>query len=202
MLLPGRVYWYENQIDAAYVKFIESVEIARLMADSDSIRHNLYFLSRFTFYRGNAEDVRKYIDESQTISTEDPAFERLLYLGKAYFARLEKRFSDGKLYYLESLRIMRDTHGVIHIPETLEGLAVLSGNSQPEQSTRLFGVAQALRERIGYQRAPDQQAEFDASIQRLRERLTAEEFERLWQEGRGMTLDEAFREAGVGGEGK
>ena len=62
---------------------------------------------------------------------------------------------------------------------------------QPEQAARLLGAAQALRQRMSHALALVQQVEINAYVQRLRDGLAEADMERLWYEGRAMTLDEA-----------
>jgi hypothetical protein len=103
--------------------------------------------------------------------------------------------------YLESLGMMRKVLDAVHVPESLEGLAMLAVETgQPEQAARLFGAAQAFRERMGTPLEPILHPEYDSCVQRLHQTLPQEELERLWEEGRGMAAEEAITEAFKTGE--
>jgi hypothetical protein len=54
------------------------------------------------------------------------------------------------------------------------------------------GTAQGISERLDYQIAPFNQAEFDRHIQIARELLSEKRFEALAAEGHAMTLEQAI----------
>jgi hypothetical protein len=66
---------------------------------------------------------------------------------------------------------------------------------EAERVIHLFGCAQAQRERTGFRLATVKQAEIDDYLARLLECLSQPEFDRLWEEGRGMTVEQAISEA-------
>lgn len=80
--------------------------------------------------------------------------------------------------------------------EALAGLAAIA--ESPAEAARLFGGAEALRESIGYVRFLVDREVYDADVAIAREGLTEEEFERAWEEGRAMSMDEAIAYASRG----
>lgn len=75
-----------------------------------------------------------------------------------------------------------------------------------KQAVRLLGIASSIVERSGRQMEPIDQAEFDANMAATRAVLGEKAFAAAWEEGRGMTLEEALdlagrasRESRVGG---
>ena len=79
-------------------------------------------------------------------------------------------------------------------------LDVLAGviGTMPRRTTaqvclaaKLWGAAQALKEKMGMVNAPGYRRRNDALIAEARSRINAKVFEAAWAEGRGLSLDEA-----------
>lgn len=77
-------------------------------------------------------------------------------------------------------------------PDILESVAVLAGNAgSHRESARLFGAADALRQRMGAVRFKFQQVSYEESVERLRNILGHSEFSASWAEGAALSLHEA-----------
>lgn len=74
--------------------------------------------------------------------------------------------------------------------EGLAGVAALTG--QYERAARLFGVVEALFESIGFRVRPDDRADHDRKVAAVHARLEKETFDKAWEEGRAMTLEQAI----------
>ena len=70
-----------------------------------------------------------------------------------------------------------------------------SSNADPSTSARLVGASDAQMEEAGVERDPYDQARRERVLATLEEWLEAEELDRLLDEGRAMTLDEAVEYA-------
>ena len=79
------------------------------------------------------------------------------------------------------------------MPDILECLAELATNAgtHPE-AARLFGAADAARQRMGAVRFKVHQTDYDASIAVLREALGDGNFDAAWAEGAALSIDEAI----------
>jgi DNA-binding CsgD family transcriptional regulator len=76
--------------------------------------------------------------------------------------------------------------------QTLEALASLAtGGESGAEAVRLFGAASALRHSTGQARWPLDQPAYDADVARLRASLGDEAFDKSWQEGLALSLEEA-----------
>jgi hypothetical protein len=64
---------------------------------------------------------------------------------------------------------------------------------QPERAARLFGAAEALRDKIGIPMTAQERVEYDRTIAELRAGMEPPLFESAWAEGRGMSMDQAVR---------
>ncbi len=87
---------------------------------------------------------------------------------------------------------MQSYYFFIRFSECLEGLGKIAiVQNQLERAARLFGVAEALREKMGTPIPPLQRGDYDAHVQWLREKL-GNAIEIAWSQGQAMTLDEAL----------
>jgi hypothetical protein len=60
---------------------------------------------------------------------------------------------------------------------------------------RLFGAAEAVRDKIGAQMTDYEQVEYEKQIAQLRPLLKESDFNSLWAEGRTLTVDQAIESA-------
>ena len=79
---------------------------------------------------------------------------------------------------------------------SLEGLACSAASrGEAQRAARLFGVAQALREAVGYHQMPRERALGEPYLDAARSRLSEAEWEVEFAEGRNMGLEEAIEYA-------
>ena len=75
----------------------------------------------------------------------------------------------------------------------IEGLASLDTNQErPERAARLFAWADVHRVRSGDLRPPVEQSSVERDLERIRSQLDETAFNRAWDEGAAMTLDQAL----------
>ena len=80
----------------------------------------------------------------------------------------------------------------------LEGMAALRlAEGEDRHAARLYGAAEAARERIGIPHPPEMRARLDTAQDVLRQRLGAD-LEAVWRAGGALTLEEATGEALTG----
>jgi DNA-binding CsgD family transcriptional regulator len=81
----------------------------------------------------------------------------------------------------------------ICVPDILEVLADLAGEAGSHRAAaRLFGAAQAIRQRIGVVRFKIYEAGYQASVTALRDALGEKDFDAAWAEGAALSTDEAI----------
>jgi tetratricopeptide (TPR) repeat protein len=107
-------------------------------------------------------------------------------LDQAEYARAEQALG-------ESLRLLREGHGVNRAAAGLEGMAAVAvGQGRMERAARLFGAAGTLRRRIGTPITPLHRAVYDRYLGAARAAIGQEQLEKLWDEGGTMMLEEAM----------
>lgn len=74
----------------------------------------------------------------------------------------------------------------------LECLADLARDSDSQRAARLFGAAEAFRERLGIVRFKVHQAGYEASVKALRNAMSIDAFDAAWAEGAALSTEEAI----------
>ena len=93
----------------------------------------------------------------------------------------------------EALALAIDLNALLGVPDILELLAILAvdGGRYPE-GARLFGAAEALRQRIGSVRFNAHDAAHDSAVARLREAFGDNEVDAAWAEGASLSIEESI----------
>ncbi len=95
--------------------------------------------------------------------------------------------------YKECLDVLARRQCLPDIAECFEGLATLRcSQGDPIRAIRLFGAAEALRERIGAPMPPVLRASYERSVASLCAQLDGRTFTDNWVKGRGLTLEQAL----------
>ena len=98
--------------------------------------------------------------------------------------------------YLESLQIRRELGDNWGIAASLAGLgAVAVESGQPRRGTSQLGASEAQHEAIGVVMEPDDRIPYDRAVASARAQLGVVAFEKAWQEGRAMTVEQAIEYA-------
>jgi predicted ATPase/class 3 adenylate cyclase/DNA-binding CsgD family transcriptional regulator len=93
----------------------------------------------------------------------------------------------------DALARAAELEAYLHIPDTLECLADLTGDGgSAREATRLFGAAHAIRQRIGEVRFKIYDAGYEASMAAVRDALGEQAFDSAWAEGAALSTEEAI----------
>jgi non-specific serine/threonine protein kinase len=105
-------------------------------------------------------------------------------------------FSDGQLIgatgiFAKNLTLSWKMRDKKHLTDNLKGLALTAMSmGQLERAAHLLGAAKALSESVGYVMDPDDLAEYERAIDAVRSELGKVAWEKAWQEGRAMELEQ------------
>jgi DNA-binding CsgD family transcriptional regulator len=78
------------------------------------------------------------------------------------------------------------------VSDTLECVAVLTGDTDMQQPARLFGAADAIRQRMGVVRFKIYDAGYQDSVAALRGSMGDKDFDAAWAEGAALSTEEAI----------
>jgi predicted ATPase/DNA-binding XRE family transcriptional regulator len=164
--------------------------------------HALIGLAQVALIRRDFGRAMELLDESEALARErGDAFTLAVNLNtQATITQLrgdDSRTADLLRESVGLLAALRDTWSLLY---GLLGLAGLAGRrGSPERAARLFGAAEALREKTGAAPAfPATQALYERDLASVRSLLGSEAFGSAWAEGRAMGPEEAAAEAIAG----
>jgi DNA-binding CsgD family transcriptional regulator len=90
----------------------------------------------------------------------------------------------------DALVCSAEVRAYLGVSDTLECLAALSGDT--EQAARLFGAADAIRQRTGVARFKIYDDGYRSSIDSLRNGMGEKDFDAAWAEGAALCTEEAI----------
>jgi DNA-binding CsgD family transcriptional regulator len=110
----------------------------------------------------------------------------------ALTARARVAIAQGKPEDAE--RHVQPTSGAyLTLPDLLECLpGLVGGAGNHHEAPRLFGAAEAMRQRIGVVRFLIHQAGYETSVAALREAMGEKDFNSAWTEGAALSTEEAI----------
>jgi DNA-binding CsgD family transcriptional regulator len=92
-----------------------------------------------------------------------------------------------------ALSTAMETSVELRMAPALECLATLAITAESHrEAARLFGAAEAMRQRTGEVRFPSFEADYQASVEESRTGMGTDEFDEAWAEGTALSVDEAI----------
>ena len=93
----------------------------------------------------------------------------------------------------DALACAADIGAYLGIPDILECLAVLASDARSHrEAARFFGAAHAVRLHMGAVRFKIYDADYEASVARLRDAMGEKDFDSAWAEGSALSTEEAI----------
>lgn len=198
LFVRGHLALLQKDTERAWEAFDECLSISRGYRNKPGILTALWNLSLVAQDRADYATARTLLVESLALARELGTQEMTAgsMMNLAAVLRLEGNLAEAERQYRDSAKIYQDIGSLPGIPWALEGLgklAALAGHCK--RAARLFGAAEALRERIARPLAPNSQEDYDRHIALLRMAMVPEAFAASWNEGRALSLDQAVEEA-------
>ncbi|HET9589389.1 MAG TPA: tetratricopeptide repeat protein [Anaerolineales bacterium] len=146
-------------------------------------------------YSGQYEQARDLFEKAMLAYQEVGAHFNVL-LNKSNLAHLERQFGHYQQAlerYRESIIGFRDVGQLGAVAHQLECFGFLAmAHDRNERALKLFAAADALRERVDSPMTLEEQTYFDEQINLLRRKLEAPHFDRIWSNGRALTMEQAL----------
>ncbi|MCW2557408.1 MAG: Transcriptional regulator [Mycobacterium sp.] len=140
---------------------------------------------------GDLSEARRWADIAVSRTQGWHLMNALVRRARVAIAQGELQQAEHDAYDALAMNIDMQAH--LATPDLLECLAVLGTNSDQHLSgARLFGAAEALRQRIGVVRFKVYDANYDANVILLRNSLGEAEFDTAWAEGAALSVEEAL----------
>ena len=186
--------------DVAAAQDASEASWRRLSVQPEFASVNVNPMAEIALARGDLVAARHWADEAVSVM-------RGWHLAMALRTRARVAIAQGELGQAErdahaALTVAADVHAHSGIPDTLECLADLAVKADGHrEAARLFGAADAIRQRIGVVRFKIYDAEYQNSLGALRDAMGEEDFVAAWAEGTALSTDEAiaYAQRGRGG---
>ena len=117
-----------------------------------------------------------------------------LNLGETAF--YQGNYSQAEAFCTEGLTLAVETRSNSETAEAIEGLAQLAcAKEHYAQAGRLFGVAEKLRETLGFRYDRNERTHHEQGVASTRAALGEVALAAAWADGRAMTLEQAIEYA-------
>jgi tetratricopeptide (TPR) repeat protein len=146
--------------------------------------------------QGNYEVAKQLFEDGLKIfrRLRNRNFQTVLTSELGHIARRTEDINQAKNIYKETLRTWQDLGNRAAISHQLECFGFLAiAEEEPQRAIKLFGAADALREKIQAMMTDYERAEYEPAVAQARSFLTEEKFNSLWAEGRAITIEEAIQ---------
>ena len=186
--------------DVAAAQDASEASWRRLSLQPEFASVNVNPMAEIALARGDLVAARQWADEAVSMM-------RGWHLAMALRTRARVAIAQGEPEQAErdahhALTVAADVDAHSSIPDTLECLAGLAVKADGyREAARLFGAADATRQRIGVVRFKIYDAEYENSLAALRDAMGEEDFAAAWAEGAALSTDEAvaYAQRGRGG---
>jgi predicted ATPase/class 3 adenylate cyclase len=175
----------------------ECLEIMRERGDLQGIAFSLHNLGYMSSAKGDYPAARALNEESLAIRRQlgDRRGIAISLEALGSVAENQGDYPAGRALNEESLAIRRELGDRRGIAYSLKGLArVVTALGTPLRAARIWGAAERLREEIGSPLPPNERSLYDPPVAAARAALGDDAtFDRAWQEGRALTLEQAMQ---------
>jgi predicted ATPase/class 3 adenylate cyclase len=190
-----QVAMQEGRMSEAKSLSAQSLAVSRELGDTYAITASLAFLGEVALAEGAVGDARRMVAESleggRALGDKWRIARALHVLGE--IACREGDCRRAAALHRDALRTRREIGQRDGIVDSLESLADLAARQEDwERAARLLGAAEALRDAIGAPVAPGRVQDHARFIAAVRTELDEAEFDRVWQDGQAMSLDQAI----------
>jgi predicted ATPase/class 3 adenylate cyclase/Tfp pilus assembly protein PilF len=193
----GNLACDQGDFASARAPLEESLAILRELGDRASIAAPLNNLGEVAGYQGDFIAARSLFEESLSIYRElgDRSGIALLLNNLGVVASNQGEFVTARSLFEGSLANLRELENQGNeVAFLLEGLAaVVAALASSLRAARIWGAAERMREEIGSPLPPNVRPRYERSVASARAASEEEgTFDRAWQEGRALTLDQAI----------
>jgi predicted ATPase/class 3 adenylate cyclase/DNA-binding CsgD family transcriptional regulator len=140
---------------------------------------------------GELVAARRWADDTVAMV---PGWHKMVALmARAHIALAQGEPEQAERDAHDALVIAAHTHGFLRLPDIVECLARLAADGgNHENAARLFGAADAIRQRIGVVRFAVYQTDYDAAITSIRDALGEAAFDAARAEGAALSIEESI----------
>jgi predicted ATPase/DNA-binding XRE family transcriptional regulator len=190
----GLLAYFQMNYDQAHSLHLESLTSFRELQDYQGVAHELNNLGDVARHQGKLSMALAFYEEciSNSKSMKDQWGMAYGIMGLADVAFEQGDVPTAISHYKDCLRMFQKEADYIGLPYVLESVAgLLSTKKQLEYAARIYGSANALRQRTHSPLPLPDQSAYQKHLSQLKEQLGSSEFDIAWAEGSMMTSDQA-----------
>jgi DNA-binding CsgD family transcriptional regulator/tetratricopeptide (TPR) repeat protein len=148
------------------------------------------YMAQAALAGGDLIAARRWADDAVATATGFHLMEALATRARVEIAQGEPRPAERDAY--DALECAARLQAYQHLPDILECLAELAGAGSHGEAARLFGAAEAFRQRVGMVRFKVWDAGYETSIAALRDVMGDNDFDHASAEGAALSTEEAI----------
>lgn len=191
----GLMAYHQGDLATALKFYQEGLEISRELNDKSGISNSLNFIGELLRAKGELAAARLILEEALALCRElgkkESISGNLLNLG--FIAYAEGDFEAAQTHFAEGLRTARELGNKKNISYSLDGFAAISVKAgELEQSARLAGAAEHLRESVGLEIEPNERRCRDSYLAELKTKMNIADFAEAYEQGRKLKPEEAI----------
>jgi predicted ATPase/class 3 adenylate cyclase len=191
----GNLYFDRGDYERAKNLYEEGLALARELGGTRLHGAFLVSLGYEFLLQGDYERAAALNEEAATLLREhglrgglEHALDNL-----GWAALLRGDYERADALHKDSLKLCRELGNELVASESLEGLACSAGTiGAGERAARLFGVAEALRESVGYRQVSREWAMREPYLTAARASVEKTMWEAAWEAGRKLQFEEAI----------
>jgi len=189
----GRIALARGDFASAQPFFEQALTVSRQLGSQQLIAFSLVMLGKLRLAEHAYAKAEGLFDEAlqqfRAFGEKYGVTTVLSYLGQA--ATLQGHTGLAIERYQASLNLLIEIGAQAHAAPVVEGMASIAvGQGQMDRAARLFGAAEAMRERIQVPLPPADRPDYERNLGTVKEQLSEEALASAWQKGRAMTTDE------------
>jgi predicted ATPase/class 3 adenylate cyclase/DNA-binding CsgD family transcriptional regulator len=151
----------------------------------------LPFMAQAALARGDLTAARRFADDAVAATTGWWLAHALTTRARVGIAQGEPEHGERDAH--DALACSAESNAYLGVADTLEVVAGLSGDTgRLPQAARLFGAAEAIRQRTGEVRFKIWDAGYETSVAAVRDALGEPDFDAAWAEGAALSTEEAI----------
>jgi predicted ATPase/class 3 adenylate cyclase len=146
--------------------------------------------------RGNYQAAKNFFEDSLDAfrRIRNTIFQLVVRSEFGHVARHMGDLTQAKSIYRETLQGWQNFGNRAAIAHQLECFGLLAiADEEPQRAIKLFGAAEALREKIQSPMTDHERVEYDQAVSQLRLMLAEAEFNTLWTDGRATPMEQAIQ---------
>ncbi len=198
----GSVALLQGDMETTFAKLGEGTALAREQGDDVMIGRFLDAEGYTAFMGDDLARARLLLEESLALAErrEDRMATAIGHHGVAQVARLDGRLADAGSHYRLALEFAHEVGGAAAVLEPLQGVAAVAiATGDPDRGVRLLAASDGIREQLGGG-PPPEWLRLGDPLADARRNLGAEDYQRAWEAGLTLTVDEAVALALSGSE--